>query len=512
MQSSLISRGIGYADLALQARKLKKGDDVVRSNARKHLAARMGKLRGLPQKIGQILSMSGDEQKAADFADLTDNAEPLPFAEIEAVLNQAWGRTPSAVLKRIDENGLAASLGQVHRAQLHDGREVAVKVQYPDIRQAIMNDLKMLGWLSVPLGDLRRGFDLADYRREIMRDLEEELDYRREAQNQLRFRRIAAEMSGWIVPDVVTELSGDKVLVSEWIEGERIDAATQWPDHHRATLAKSLLDGFLHTLFRHGVVHADPHHGNYRFVRIGEQTKVVLYDFGSVAPLSLEHRVALLKLIEMTASRRGDPYSAFAALGFRENLLIPIRGKLAALCTTLFEPFCQPSKYDLSRWNRSERADGILGSDRWNFRLSGPAHLILLMRAFSGLIHYLEKLRAPVAWSIALRPHLAEHAAALSAFDSSAPPDTPGMFSQMARLLRLSVNQNGREKVSLSFPVSCVDDLGSLMDDDLARQIESQGISLADVVHRARSTAYRPQELFTLQKPAESKSVRVWLE
>ena len=88
-------------------------------------------------------------------------------------MEKAWGAPLDSVVQTIDRNGLAASLGQVHRAVLRDGREVAVKVRYPGIRKAVMNDLKVLGWLSAPVGDLRRGFDLNDYRAEIVRNLDD---------------------------------------------------------------------------------------------------------------------------------------------------------------------------------------------------------------------------------------------------------------------------------------------------------------------------------------------------
>ena len=139
--------------MALRARQAKHGtNETIRENARIHLAQRMGKLRGLPQKIGQILSMSEETEGASAFQPLTDNAQPLPFTEIEPVLEKAWGAPLDSVVQTIDRNGLAASLGQVHRAVLRDGREVAVKVRYAGIAQAVMNDLKVLGWLSAPVG------------------------------------------------------------------------------------------------------------------------------------------------------------------------------------------------------------------------------------------------------------------------------------------------------------------------------------------------------------------------
>ena len=103
------------------------------------------------------------------------------------VIAEQWNCDPETVFSEIEPHGRAASLGQVHRATLRDGRTVAIKVQYPGIRQAVEADLKMLGWLSKPVGDLRRGFDLTDYRGAIRDSLDEELDYVREAEHQRRY-------------------------------------------------------------------------------------------------------------------------------------------------------------------------------------------------------------------------------------------------------------------------------------------------------------------------------------
>ncbi len=513
LPSTILTRSVGYVDLARRARQAKHGtDEIIRDNARIHLAERMGKLRGLPQKIGQILSMSEDTDGAGAFQTLTDSAQPLPFTEIEPVLERAWNSPLDRVVRMIDREGLAASLGQVHRAVLRDAREVAVKVRYPGIRKAVMNDLKVLGWLSAPVGDLRRGFDLNDYRAEIVRNLDEELDYRVEAGHQRHYRVLAAHMPAWIVPEVLTELSNDEVLVSTWVAGERIDDVAHWSATHRSELATVMVRGFCRMLYGHGVLHADPHPGNYRFVRTAGGPKVVLYDYGSVTRLSSVRRLALLKLIEMSGARQGDPFKPLAVLGFNEQLLAPIRHKLAAVCSVLFEPFCHPGKYDMSAWRRAQRISDILGDDRWNLRMAGPAHLIFVVRAFKGLTYYLDKLGADVSWYHAIRPYLNENRAALAGFDVSAPPQQAGTFGCLADHLRVQVTEDGSTKVSLTFPAMAVDNLDALMGEDLARRVRDKGADLADIVRDARHTSYRPQELFCLQEADGARAVRVWLE
>ncbi|MFQ5489969.1 MAG: ABC1 kinase family protein [Phycisphaerae bacterium] len=511
--AGMLRRNLGYLDLARQARKATQAADAqVRENARLHLVERMGRLRGLPQKIGQMLSLSDDEDQARAFAPLTDRAEALPFDQIQPLLEQAWNAPLDAVVTAIDPQGLAASLGQVHRATLPDGRTVAVKVRYPGIRRAVLTDLKTLGWLSVPVGDLRRGFDLHQYRAEIARNLDEELDYRTEARHQHAYREHLSAEPGWKVPGVVTHLSTDDVLVSEWVDGDRIEAVEDWPVADRSSLARTLIRGFCRMLFKHGQIHADPHPGNYRFARAPAGPEIVLYDFGSVAPLSLQHRLALMKLIQMTAVQQGDPYPQLIALGFDPRLLGPIREKLPAVCTVLFEPFSQPVKFNLDRWQCSQRLADVLGDDRWNFRMAGPAHLLLILRAFRGLTYYLNRLGQDVSWYHALRPHLAEHESALAAVEPHSADASPSDLGTLAKTLRIRVTQNGSTKVALTFPALAVEDIGDLIDDQLARRIRDRGIDLQAIVRRARASAYRPQELFTLDEHADDKCIRTWLE
>lgn len=513
MAASMLSRGIGYADMARQVRRIRRSNDErIRAIARSHLAERMGRLRGLPQKIGQILSMTDDESAAQPFRSLTEASQALPFETIEPILEAAWGRPIHRVVSDVNPHGLAGSLGQVHRAVLLDGRPVAVKVQYPGIRDAVMNDLRVLGWLSAPAGDLRRGFDLAAYRAEILRDLDDELNYRTEAAHQRRFATLSGELPDWLVPYVIDDLSNEHVLVTEWIDGEPIEAAAKWNQTARDVLARNLVAGFFHLLFHHGLIHADPHPGNYRFALRPDGPRIVLYDFGSVATMPREAVVALLKLIEITVNKHGDPYKPLVALGFRPDLLAPMRHKLAALCNVLFEPFACDGKYDLGRWRRSQRVADILGDDRWNFRMSGPPQLIFILRAFRGLTFYLHRLGASAAWSIALRPHLARYRRTLDAFDASAAPQQTGTFNGLARCLKIRVMEGPRQKVGITFLAEAVDDLDELMDDELRRRVEASGIDVDAIVRRVRRSAYAPQDLFRVDDSDTGRSIRVWLE
>ncbi len=454
-----------------------------------------------------------DSSNSSAFSDLRDNAQAISLDEVRPILVRAWDRPMEEVVREIEPDAHAASLGQVHRAVLNDGQTVAVKIAYPGIREAVTTDLRALGWLSAPVGDLRRGFDLHSYREEIARDLNEELDYRRELSNQKRFGDIAKTMEGLIVPRVVETLSTESVLVSEWEEGETVDDVRAWSAADRAELARQMLRQFLSALFDHGFVHSDPHPGNYRF-RI-DPTRgpcVVLYDFGSVFTIDENQRLLLLRLIVQSTARKGDPLALLSALEFRRELLEPIQSKLPAVCAVLFEPFAQQGKFDLAQWRRSERLNDVLGDDRWNFRMAGPASLILLMRAFHGLIYYLERLGQPVSWERALAPVIERHADRLAAAPDLPASPPQATFAALAKCLRIDVYRDGERKVALTLSANAVEDLDQLMDDEIKARIEKRGIDIAAIVRETRQAGYAPRELFHLQEPDENRQIRVWLE
>lgn len=522
MKSKVLTRSPGYIGLARDMRAIAKtSDEVVKTNARKHLAQRMGKLHGLPQKIGQIMSMSGDTAAADPFAGLSDSAQAIPLEQVRAILEQSWNTNLDAVVTKIDPNGHPASLGQVHRVSLRTGEIAAVKVAYPGIREAVMADLKVLGWLSTPLGDLRRGFDLADYRQEIVRDLQEELDYRSEANNQQAYRKAASKLEWLVVPELYQHLSTDKVLVTAWQDGDTIDkVVSDWPAHAKEELARRILRHFLVMLFDHGLVHGDPHPGNYRFrldtlsgpSRSEPEPNIILYDYGSVLRVAFADRLAILRLITDSVRRSSDPTRWLVALGFKRSLLDPIRAKIPAVCSVLFQPFASPAKFDLSKWNRTQRMDDILCEDRWNFRMAGPANLILLMRAFRGVLFYLEQLAAPVSWERILAPILAEHSEAASALSPPATESHPGTVATIAKQLRIEVYRNGLRKVSLTFQAAAVEDLPEVMGEEVVEKVKQRGIDLDKIVRSARRKGYAPTELFRIDDPREGKSVRVWME
>ncbi len=516
MKKHVLSRSWAITQLGFQARKLKKSEeDRVKASARDYLIQSMGRLKGLPQKVGQILSMSSQQGLDNEFVTLTNRGEAVGLDIILDVLKSTWGKDPLEVLHSIEENAHAASLGQVHRAFLQDGREVAIKVRYPDIETAIQADLKLVGWLSTPFGGLKQGFDTQSYQDVITQTIQHELDYRHEAARQRSFHHIQrnSSSSGWVVPALIEDLCGDQVLVSEWHSGDDFTTVcSTWTDSEKHAIQKVLAEVFFHTVFDQGLFHADPHPGNYAFRRKPSGVEVILYDFGCTADLPLPQRHALLKLFQGALEQGNhDPYPWYVSLQFNPDYLEPLAHRLPALTELMLEPFLSLGKYDFSLWNRSERASAILAEDRWNLRIAAPAKMLLLTRAFIGLFYYLQHLNSPI-W---LRPfvlqRLERHAEALQRLQ--APTVSRGTtYESMASYLKILVREKGRMKVQLTMKRASVNNLPDLIPPETVEKIEERGISLEQIVDEVRRNLYRPGELFRLDIAELDKEIRVWME
>ncbi|PHR93084.1 MAG: hypothetical protein COA78_33070 [Blastopirellula sp.] len=512
MNLSTLKRSADYALLAKDSLRLKtSSNEHVQQTVRKHIASRLGKLRGLPQKIGQMLSFSAEQNdKSEAFENLQESAEPLPFAEISAVIQENWGCELDQIVKHIEHHGKAASLGQVHRAQLQDGQEVAIKVQYPGIRQAIATDMKMLGWLSLPIGNLNQGFDLKGYRSVIMDDLDEELDYHKEAANQQEFLKNNAHSDFVIVPEVNTELSTEKVLVTTWENGDTwAEVQQNWPAETKQLLGKRLLAWFLESLFDHGLLHADLHPGNLRFIYHQKHPKIVLYDYGSVYRPSAEKRFALLRLIQAAMHQHESPLGLMLALGFSEEYLSPLSKKLPSLCRVLFEPFCVEYPYDVESWNLSTRISDILGNDRLNFRVAGPPDLIFLLRAFHSIRNYMSGLNSNVSWQRTIQPLIDKFAIEIAQVKTPITQSNED-FSSMAKHLKIRVTRNKQVKAEITVYASGIDRIDQLLDEDVKKKIAEQELDLEKIVAEVRARGYTPGPVFSFEETG--KEIKVWLE
>ncbi|MGA5165870.1 MULTISPECIES: ABC1 kinase family protein [Streptomyces] len=254
----------------------------------------LGELKGGAMKLGQALSVfeaALPEEMAGPYraalTKLQEAAPPMPTRTVHAVLQERLGEEwRELFLEFEDKPSAAASIGQVHRAVWHDGRRVAVKVQYPGAGEALLSDLTQLSRVARMLGPLVPGMDIKPLIAEMRDRVAEELDYGLEAEAQREHAAVFADDPDVVVPDVVHQ--SDQVLVTEWIDGTPLSEIIATGSAEERDRAGQLLARFLFSgPARTGLLHADPHPGNFRLLPGGDEADVAgrrlgVLDFGTV--------------------------------------------------------------------------------------------------------------------------------------------------------------------------------------------------------------------------------------
>lgn len=256
----------------------------------------LGELRGVATKVGQMAGyvdgLVPQQHRAAfdkSMAGLRAAAPRSDSAQIRQTIEAEFGKPVQALFAAWDDTPIAsASIGQVHRARLANGREVAVKVQHPGIREAMGNDLRNAGLLRTAAGAMGLGrFGVGQFIEEAKARFGEELDYDLEARRLKRFAALHRDDPRIIVPDVISELSGASVLTTEFVDAMPFEAAMQVAVPTRRQYAETLWTFAYRSIMCGGVFNADPHPGNYLFKADG---RVVFLDFGCVQEVDPFHR------------------------------------------------------------------------------------------------------------------------------------------------------------------------------------------------------------------------------
>jgi ubiquinone biosynthesis protein len=269
-------------------------------------------------KLGQLLSTRPDLLPVAYLEALTrlqDKVEPFAYEEVEAIVSAELGVRMSKAFSDFDPVPIAAaSLGQVHRARMRDGRPVAVKVQRPNIRERVVEDLEALGDVAEFLDShtgLGKQYEFQKMLEEFRRSLMRELDYRQEAMNLATMNDILMEFDSIVVPLPVDDYTTSRVLTMDYIKGKKITSLTTLArmEIDGTQLAEQLFRAYLKQILVDGFFHADPHPGN---VFLTDDGRIAMLDLGMVARITPPLQEKLLQLLLAVAEGRSEEAASFA--------------------------------------------------------------------------------------------------------------------------------------------------------------------------------------------------------
>ena len=317
-------------------------------------------LRGAALKLGQMLSMDSGavlpEELTAILARMRDDAQPMPPKQLQAVLNAEWGTGWYGRFQRFDVRPFAAaSIGQVHRAVLPSGRVLAIKVQYPGVRDSIDSDVDNMASLMRLPGLLPRGMDLAPLMAEAKRQLHGEADYLAEAQHLARFRTLLDGSADFALPALEPDLCTPQVLAMSYVESAPLESLTTAPQATRDRVASALIDLVLRELFEFGAMQTDPNLANYRYDP--KSGRIVLLDFGAVQPIAPALAADFRDLL--AAALDGTPETIRAAMlriGYFAETTVPHHQDLIqSLFNMAMEPLRQSAPFDFGQSDLLER-------------------------------------------------------------------------------------------------------------------------------------------------------------
>lgn len=354
----------------------------------------MGELHGMPQKIGQHLTLYKGTDLNAYFEQLCVNSKPVEIP-VQKLLNELGftGQEITSVAQ--------ASIGQVYQMKGNQG-VFAAKIKYPGIEKGIKKDFRFLRILAAPL-------KLTPFRNngmlKLAGDLEKvmlkECDYSEEARIQSQFALLFKDHPNILVPDVVT--FNDKVIVSEWVNGEPLLAGKNLTGKW---FVETLLKFFLTSLNALGMVHGDPHPGNFIIQDEKGTKRLVVLDYGSVLILSSSQKLILCRLLLGDFASEQALKQGLAELGVPQETLEAYEPILGDLVTILLEPFYYPGEYDFADWRFQYKMNTLLGSQRWEQPLGFSPVMLMLSRTLHGLYYYTRAGAVKLNWYELAREYL----------------------------------------------------------------------------------------------------------
>lgn len=370
------------------------------------LKAILGGLKGPLMKVAQFLSTVPDAlpaEYAAKLSELQANAPPMGSAFVRRRMATEFGAHWRSRFARFDEDAAAAaSLGQVHRAQLFDGTEVACKLQYPDMSSVVEADLRQIKLAMVIYQRMDNAINHEEIYKELSERLREELDYRREAAQMRLYGRMLVSVSDIRVPRPIEGYCTSRLLTMTWLEGRALQRylAEKPSESGRNRIARALFCAWYVPFYRYGVIHGDPHLGNYQIALDG---RVNLLDFGVIRVFAPRFVRGVIELYEAMRDRDEEKaHHAYTIWGFT-NIT---REKLAVLnewAAFLYEPLLDDRVRPIQETYDPQFGRAVAERVHAGLKRTGgvkpPREFVLMDRAAIGLGGVFLRLDARLNWA-----------------------------------------------------------------------------------------------------------------
>ena len=381
------------------------GIKIDRGNHAKVLGEALGGLKGPLMKVAQILSTIPDAlppEYREELAKLQADAPSMGWLFVKRRMMTELGNDWQNKFKGFDKQSCsAASLGQVHKAISVDGKSLACKLQYPDMQSAIEADLKQLKLAFNLYERADKAISTKSIHKELSARLAEELDYKREASNLKLYSAILKSEKNVFVPDVIDNLSTDRLLTMTWLEGNKLlDWLDRKPDlNSRNNVAVNMFKAWYIPFYFYGVIHGDPHLGNYS---ITDKEKINLLDFGSIRffnPTFVEGVITLYKALKTNNSKLAE--EAYYKWGFGK-LTKEMIEVLSVWARFLYAPLLNDSSEPISQLRDGKEGREVASKVHQELRNIGgvepPREFVLMDRAAVGLGSVFMRLKAEVNW------------------------------------------------------------------------------------------------------------------
>ncbi|MEI6485022.1 MAG: AarF/ABC1/UbiB kinase family protein [Sphingomonadales bacterium] len=381
------------------------------ANARR-LADELARLRGAAMKLGQLISMDGGEVLPRELADilarLRAEADPMPEKQLEQALTAGWGPGWRAQFQRFDTRPIAAaSIGQVHRAVALDGRDLAIKVQYPGVAASIDADVDNVATLVKLSGLVPAGFAIDPLLAEAKRQLHEEADYAREGAMLARFGALAADWPDVVVPAFADDLSRPTILAMGHVKGVAIDKIAALPQAERDRVMTLMLRILMAELFDWRLMQTDPNFANYRY-DLGSG-RLVLLDFGAAREVS--DRVSDGYRALLAAGLAGDDDGLIRAMNgigiIPEQAPAAMTDTILAMARDGFAPLRLDGEFDFGAGglasNLKDQSSTLIGQ-REHFT-APPPDILFIQRKIAGMYLLAARLKARVDVAALVRPY-----------------------------------------------------------------------------------------------------------